>query len=66
VHLATHRHHPKAPGIRASLKHQQKSQAVTAYKEFPARQHFLLGQDGWEEIADFALAWALNPVGGEL
>jgi pimeloyl-ACP methyl ester carboxylesterase len=51
---------------KSELKHQQKSQALTAYKEFPARQHFLLGQDGWEEIADFALAWALNPVSGEL
>ena len=51
---------------RSELKHQQKTHAVTAYKEFPARQHFLLGQEGWQEIADFALAWALNPVGGEL
>jgi pimeloyl-ACP methyl ester carboxylesterase len=51
---------------RSELKHQQKAHAVTAYKEFPARQHFLLGQEGWQEIADFALAWALNPVGGEL
>ena len=50
---------------RSEFKHQQKSQAVTAYKEFPARQHFLLGQQGWEEIADFAFL-ALNPVGGEL
>src|ERR1700683_3041246 len=51
---------------RSELKPQQKSQAVTAYKEFPARQHVLLGQEGCEEIARFALPWALTPVGGEL
>ena len=35
--------------------------AITAYKEFPGRSHFTLGQAGWEEVADFALEWALNP-----
>jgi pimeloyl-ACP methyl ester carboxylesterase len=36
------------------------SQAVTESKEFPGRSHFTLGQDGWEEVADFALEWALG------
>ena len=34
------------------------SNAVTAYKEFPARSHFTAGEPGWEEVADFALSWA--------
>lgn len=38
-----------------------KSKALTAYKEFPGRSHFLLGQPGWEAVADFALEWALAP-----
>jgi len=38
-----------------------KSKAVTAYKEFPGRPHFP-GAPGWEEVADYALAWAENPT----
>jgi pimeloyl-ACP methyl ester carboxylesterase len=38
-----------------------KSSAITAYKEFPDRPHFP-GVPGWEEVADYALAWALNPT----
>ena len=47
---------------RAEAKLQRKSEALTAYKEFPGRSHFTVGQPGWEEVADFALAWALDPV----
>jgi pimeloyl-ACP methyl ester carboxylesterase len=31
---------------------------VVDVKEFPGRTHYVVGQDGWEEIADYALAWA--------
>ncbi|MFJ3403745.1 hypothetical protein [Promicromonospora sp. NPDC090134] len=34
------------------------SSAVVEYKEFPGRTHRMVGQGGWEEIADFALDWA--------
>ena len=37
---------------------QSKSAAVTEYKEFPGRSHFTIGQEGWEEVADYALDWA--------
>ena len=37
---------------------QSKSKALTDYKEFPGRSHFTIGQDGWEEVADYALDWA--------
>ncbi|MEO6980990.1 MAG: alpha/beta hydrolase [Mucilaginibacter sp.] len=33
------------------------SQSVTDYKEFVGRNHFVLGQPGWEEHADFILNW---------
>jgi alpha-beta hydrolase superfamily lysophospholipase len=46
----------------ATAKLQGKSDAITAYKEFPGRSHYILGQAGWEEVADYALAWALNPT----
>ncbi|WP_127819838.1 alpha/beta hydrolase [Microbacterium sp. CPCC 204701] len=34
------------------------SPAVVEYKEYAGRTHRLVSQDGWEEIADFALEWA--------
>lgn len=54
--------HVSPPSINRSIaKLQHKSKALTAYKEFPGRSHFILGQSGWEEVADFALDWALAP-----
>ncbi len=41
-----------------AAKHYRKSKAVTEYKEFPGRSHFTIGQDGWEDVADYALEWA--------
>jgi hypothetical protein len=32
------------------------SKAVTAYKAFPSRSHVTLGQEGREEVADYALS----------
>jgi alpha-beta hydrolase superfamily lysophospholipase len=47
---------------KSEAHHQEKSAAITAYKEFPGRSHYTLGQEGWEEVADYALAWALDPI----
>jgi hypothetical protein len=30
---------------------------VTDFHEFPGRTHYTLGQKGWEEVADYVLAW---------
>jgi alpha-beta hydrolase superfamily lysophospholipase len=38
----------------------RRSKAVTAYKEFPERSHYTLGEPGWEEVADYALDWAME------
>jgi hypothetical protein len=46
----------------ANAKRQERSKAITAYREFAGRSHFTLAQQGWEHIADFALEWALNPT----
>jgi alpha-beta hydrolase superfamily lysophospholipase len=43
---------------RSTAKHYRKSAAVTEYKEFPGRSHYTIGQEGWEEVADYALDWA--------
>jgi pimeloyl-ACP methyl ester carboxylesterase len=55
--------HIAPPSVtKENAKLQQKSKAITAYKEFPGRSHYTLGQKGWEEVADFALEWAMNPT----
>ena len=34
------------------------SGAVTDYQEFAGRSHLLIAQEGWQEVAEFALGWA--------
>jgi len=36
--------------------------SVTAYKEFPGRTHYIIGQPGWQEVADFARDWLAAPT----
>jgi len=43
---------------RQMAKRQARSAAITEYKEFSGRAHFTIGQEGWEEVADYALEWA--------
>jgi pimeloyl-ACP methyl ester carboxylesterase len=54
---------------RANLKKQRQATSATEYKEYPGRCHFP-GQDGWEEVADYALAWTMEhanrAVGGSV
>lgn len=55
--------HVVPPAIgRAILKKYRKtgSPAVVEYKEWPGRTHRIVSQDGWEEVADYALDWALE------
>ena len=42
------------------LKLQSKAPAPTELKTYNGRPHFMAGLDGWEEIADEALNWALK------
>jgi len=41
----------------SNLKH-YKSDTVTEIKEFEGRGHATVAEDGWEEVADYALEWA--------
>lgn len=45
---------------RSNFNKYEKSKAVTAYEEFPGRSHYTVGQKGWEEVADYALSWAIE------
>ncbi|MEU1973121.1 alpha/beta hydrolase [Microbacterium sp. NPDC019599] len=40
--------------------HKTGSPAVVDYKEWPGRTHRIVSQDGWEEVADYALEWATS------
>ena len=44
----------------SNAKHYRNTNSVTDYKEFPGRSHYTVGQDGWEEVADYALDWAVE------
>ena len=57
---ADHVYPPKVSEAYARL--QRKSAAITAYREFPGRPHLILTGQGWEDVADFAIEWALNPT----
>src|ERR687886_3358 len=51
--------HLMPPAVNQSnAKHYRHTNTVTDYKEFPGRSHYTVGQDGWEEVADYALKWA--------
>lgn len=43
---------------RSNAAHYKSPKTVTEVKEFPGFAHLLPAQKGWEEVADFALAWA--------
>ena len=44
----------------SNAKHYRHVKSVTDYKEFPGRSHYTVGEDGWEEVADYALEWAVE------
>lgn len=43
---------------RSNANHYNKSKARTDYHEFSGRSHYIIGEKGWEEVADYALNWA--------
>jgi alpha-beta hydrolase superfamily lysophospholipase len=43
--------------VKANVRRYKHSSAVTEYKEFPDRTHFILGESGWQEVANHALDW---------
>jgi len=50
--------HLMPPAVQRSNAKHYKSDTITEIKAFPGRSHLMPAQQGWEEIADYALAWA--------
>ncbi len=42
---------------RSNYAKYRSSPSVTDFKEFAGRTHFIVGQAGWEEVADYVLGW---------
>ncbi|HEX7979495.1 MAG TPA: alpha/beta hydrolase [Gemmatimonadaceae bacterium] len=57
--------HLMPPAIQRSNAKHYKSNTITEIKEFPGRSHLMPAQRGWEEVADFALAWAVEHATGQ-
>jgi pimeloyl-ACP methyl ester carboxylesterase len=45
---------------KSTADHYAKSGAMTEYKLFPGRSHWTIAEPGWEEVADYALEWAVQ------
>jgi alpha-beta hydrolase superfamily lysophospholipase len=46
--------------VAREAKGRYRGAAVTEYREYPGKSHFMIGERGWEEVADYALAWAVE------
>ena len=55
--------HIMPPSVQRSNAKHYKGNTVTEIREYPGYAHLLPAQEGWEEIADYALEWALNHAG---
>lgn len=44
--------------VKANQRLYRHSSALTEYREFQDRTHFIIGQSGWQEVANYALDWA--------
>jgi alpha-beta hydrolase superfamily lysophospholipase len=44
--------------VKANHRLYRHSCAVTEYKEFQDRTHFIIGQSGWQDVANYSLDWA--------
>jgi len=53
---------PAKVGAKIARKH-RRSRAPVDYKAYPGRAHFTMVQEGWEEVADYALDWAVEHAG---
>lgn len=56
--------HLMPPSVQRSNAKRYKSKTLTEVREFEGRSHFLPGQRGWEEVADYALDWAKGHATG--
>jgi pimeloyl-ACP methyl ester carboxylesterase len=42
---------------RSNFRKYRRSPSRTDFREFPGRSHWIIAEAGWEEVADYAIAW---------
>jgi pimeloyl-ACP methyl ester carboxylesterase len=47
---------------RTNYERYRSGSSVTDFKVFPGRDHYVIGEPGWQEVADFALSWLNDKV----
>ena len=52
--------HVVPPAIGEAIVKKYTGPSTVDYREFAGRTHRIVSQKGWEEVADFALAWAVD------
>ena len=50
---------------RANYKKYERNEAITDFKEFPGRTHWVIAEPGWQEVADHAIGWAEGTRGSD-
>jgi pimeloyl-ACP methyl ester carboxylesterase len=55
--------HLMPPRVQRSNAKQYRSDTITEIVEYEGRAHLMPSQDGWEEVADHALSWAMAHAG---
>ena len=56
--------HLMPPSVqRSNAKHYKSPKTITEIKEYEGMPHLLPAHKGWEEVADYALAWAVKQAG---
>lgn len=48
---------------RANFKKYARSEAITDFKEFAGRSHWVIAEPGWQEVADHVIEWAEKRTG---
>lgn len=58
--VAGSKDHIVPPEVGKAVYEKYQGSGLVAYKEFDGRTHHICGQDGWKEVADYALEWAMK------
>ncbi len=58
--------HLMPPSVQRSNAKHYLSNTTTEITEFEGRSHLMPAQAGWEEIADYALTWAIEHAAGNV